>query len=71
MLDLFHKKYQKGRGIRLLGAGLMNLEADGSGRQGDLFAEGNEKERRLEEAILSINAKHPGAALRRGRSTLA
>ena len=70
VLDLFHRKYQKGRGIRLIGAGLMKLEAESSARQGDLFAEGNEKERRLEEAILSINTKHPGAALRRGRSAL-
>ena len=71
VLDLFHKKYQKGRGIRLIGAGLMNLESESSVRQGDLFDQGNEKERRLEEAILSINAKHPGAALKRSRSTLA
>jgi len=71
VLDLFHKKYQKGRGIRLIGAGLMNLETEKSVRQGDLFNQGNEKERRLEEAILSINAKHPAAALKRSRSTLA
>jgi len=71
VLDLFHRKYQKGRGIRLIGAGLMNLEAESSVRQGDLFDQGNGKERRLEEAILSINAKHPGAALKRSRSTLA
>jgi len=71
VLDLFHKKYQKGRGIRLIGAGLMNLETEKTIRQGDLFNQGNEKERRLEEAILSINAKHPGAALKRSRSTLA
>ena len=71
VLDMFHRKYQKGRGIRLIGAGLMNLQAESSARQGDLFGEKNEKERRLEESILKINAKHPGAALRRGRSTLA
>ena len=71
VLDLFHRKYQKGRGIRLIGAGLMNLQTESAARQGDLFGEGNEKERRLEESILKINEKHPGAALRRGRSSLA
>jgi len=71
VLDLFQKKYRKGRGIRLIGAGLMNLEAGNQARQGDLFGSGNEKERRLEESILKINAKHPGAALHRSRSTLA
>jgi len=72
VLDLFHKKFQKGRGIRLIGAGFMNLEAaEGSVRQGDLFEQSSEKERRLEESILKINAKYPGAALRRSRSTLA
>jgi len=70
-LYLFHRKYRKGRGIRLIGAGLINLEAKKTLRQGDLFTQGSEKERRLEESILSINAKYPGAALRRSRSTLA
>ena len=67
VLDLFHKKYQKGRGIRLIGAGLMNLEKEKSAHQGDLFDRENEKERRLEESILKINAKYPDAALRRSR----
>jgi len=66
-LNLFHKKYQQGRGIRLIGAGLMNLETGSSASQGDLFEKENEKERRLEESILSINAKFPDAVLRRGR----
>jgi DNA polymerase-4 len=72
VLDLFHRKYRKdkGLGIRLIGAGFMNLTRGEPIRQGDLFSQGNEKERRLEEAILKINEKHPGAALRRGRSTL-
>ena len=69
-LNLFHKKYQKGRGIRLIGAGLMNLETGNTVRQTDLFDRGSEKERRLEESILKINEKHPGAALHRSRSSL-
>jgi DNA polymerase-4 len=68
VLALFRKKYQNGRGLRLVGAGLMNLE-DGP-RQRDLFDAGAEKERKLEKAILDINRRFPGAALRRSRSRL-
>ena len=69
-LRLFRKKYQKGRGIRLIGAGLMNLESGNKVRQGDLFGQSNEKERRLEESIFKINEKYPGAAVHRSRSEL-
>jgi DNA polymerase-4 len=68
---LFHRKYQKGRGIRLIGAGLANLETGKPARQGELFDAGAEKERNLEKYILEINKKFPGAALRKGRSWLA
>jgi DNA polymerase-4 len=71
VLDLFHKKYQRGRGVRLIGAGLANLTEETNLRQGDLFNVEKEKERRLEEFILKINEKHPTAVLRRGRSFLA
>jgi DNA polymerase-4 len=71
VLNLFHRKYQRGRGIRLIGAGLINLSKSNSLHQGDLFDQEQDKERRLEESILKINSKHPGAALRRSRSTLA
>ncbi|MDR2516104.1 MAG: DNA polymerase IV [Spirochaetaceae bacterium] len=64
-LALFYRKYEAGRGVRLLGAGLLNLEP-ATARQGDLFGTQNEKERRLEEMIVEINRKFPGAALRRG-----
>ncbi|GHV96080.1 DNA polymerase IV [Spirochaetia bacterium] len=67
LLHLFHKKYQKGRGVRLIGAGLMNLETAGV-QQGELFDSANDKERQLEQTILGINQKFPGAALRRGRT---
>ena len=73
-LSLFRRKYQKNRGVRLVGVGLMNLKAEKASIQNDLFnAESemkSEKERRLEESILSINAKFPNAALRRSRSNL-
>jgi DNA polymerase-4 len=72
VLSLFRKKYRAGRGVRLIGAGLLNLEAEQSGGQRELFGSPSgaeaEKERRLEEAILEINKKFPQAALRRFRS---
>jgi DNA polymerase-4 len=68
--SLFHRKYKPGRGVRLIGAGLMNLETDHAPRQMDLFETGNEKERNLEKYILEINKKYPGAALRKGRSMM-
>jgi DNA polymerase-4 len=71
VLDLFHKKYQRGRGVRLIGAGLANLTEENNLRQGDLFDRAKEKERLLEESILKINKKFPEAAIRRGRSILA
>jgi DNA polymerase-4 len=70
VLALFHKKYQTGRGVRLIGAGLMNIE-EGGAAQADLFDIGDEKEQHLEKTILEINKKFPAAALRRGRSWLA
>jgi DNA polymerase-4 len=69
VLALFRKRHRRGKGVRLIGAGLMNLE-NILARQGELFNEEGEKERRLEEAIFEINRKHPNAALRRGRSLL-
>jgi DNA polymerase-4 len=68
LLALFRKKYRHGRGVRLIGAGLMNLETGDGPRQGDLFNGADEKERQLEKTILEINKKYPGAALKRGRS---
>jgi DNA polymerase-4 len=68
--DLFHRKYQKGRGIRLIGGGLANLETGRPARQGDLFDSDDEKERNLEKYILEINKKFPGAMLKKGRSWL-
>ncbi|MDR1277911.1 MAG: DNA polymerase IV [Treponema sp.] len=68
--NLFHRKYHPGKGIRLIGAGLANLETGNAVRQGELFNSGSEKERDLEKYILEINKKFPGAALKKGRSWL-
>jgi DNA polymerase-4 len=67
---LFQRKYQQGRKVRLIGAGLANLETEGKSYQNELFENVNEKERKLEKIILDINKKHPDAQLRRSRSWL-
>ena len=67
LLALFRKKYREGKGIRLLGAGVSNLEPVNPIRQAELFDSVTEKERVLEKSILKINSKYPGAALKRGR----
>ena len=67
ILTVFRGKYQKGRGIRLLGAGLANLETSVT-RQTELFDTKTDKEHQLEKSILEINKKYPNAALKRGRS---
>ncbi|MDR2767160.1 MAG: DNA polymerase IV [Treponema sp.] len=69
LLALFRRKYETGRGVRLLGAGLSGLEEREALRQGDLFGEESEKERRLEKSILAINDKFPNA-VQRGRNWL-
>jgi DNA polymerase-4 len=68
---LFQKKYQGGKRIRLLGAGIANLEKESEGYQSELFETANDKERKLEKFIVEINKKHPNAPLKRGRSWLA
>jgi DNA polymerase-4 len=68
---LLRRKRKSGRGVRLIGAGLLNLETGGSPRQGELFDETDEKKRALDKYILEINKKFPAAALRRGRSLMA
>ncbi|MDR2618638.1 MAG: DNA polymerase IV, partial [Treponema sp.] len=75
ILGLFHKKYQSSGGVRLIGAGLMNLETGNSFHPQELFEDSaargkSRKDRRLEEAILEINRKHPDSVLRRSRSWL-
>jgi DNA polymerase-4 len=68
---LLRKKRKSGRGVRLIGAALLNLETGDVPRQGELFDKTGEKKQALDKYILEINKKFPGAALRRGRSLMA
>jgi DNA polymerase-4 len=70
LVILFRKKYQRGKGIRLIGAGLMNLEDINAPEQAELFGDKNEKEAKLEKTIFEINKKFPDAVIRRSRSYL-
>ncbi|MDR2864728.1 MAG: DNA polymerase IV, partial [Spirochaetaceae bacterium] len=64
---LFHKKYKNGTGIRLIGAGLMNLEDEKKSVQTELFDSGDDKQRQLEKCIHEINKKFPHAAIKKAR----
>jgi DNA polymerase-4 len=63
---LFHRRYKRGRGIRLIGAGLMNLETAGS-YPGELFDFEDERKKKLEKCIHEINKKFPAAAVKKAR----
>ena len=56
---LFEKKYEKGKGIRLLGLGLHNLAQGTEDIQGELFDFGENKRHKLEQAISEIKKKNP------------
>ena len=57
--SLFKKKYDGKSGIRLLGVGLQNIEDVSTPHQQELFDFGEEKKRRLENAILKAQEKNP------------
>lgn len=65
--SLFEKKYNKKLGIRLLGVCLQNLENDNEPRSKELFDFGEEKKRRLEQAILKAQQKDPSLKITKAR----
>jgi len=64
---LFEKKYENGRGIRLLGVGAENIEDTGSSRQQELFDFGEKKKQAVEKAILKLEKKHPDIKVHKAR----
>lgn len=54
---LFFKKYDRQRGIRLLGIGAQNTESDSLPQMKDLFDFGDEKKRKVEQAVLQATKK--------------
>ena len=65
--SLLRKKRNTALGIRLLGLGLQNIEDDSTPRQQELFDFGEEKKRRLENAILKAQEKDPRLKITKAR----
>ncbi len=64
---LFDKKYDGRSSIRLFGVALQNLEEENAPRQQELFDFGDEKKRKVEEAILKAQEKNPGLKITKAR----
>ncbi len=64
---LFDKKYERGRGIRLLGVACEKLYGRDVPDQKSLFDFGEEKKARIEEAIYKMQDKHPEIKIRKAR----
>ena len=66
---LFEKRYQNGRGIRLLGVGFENIFKEEKPYQQDLFSINNdEKKQAVEKAILKLSKKHPELKVSKART---
>ena len=61
------KKYQDGRGIRLLGIACEKVESKDLPSQGELFNSRNEKLSIVEKAIFEMESKNPALKLRKAR----
>ena len=66
--SIFEKKYEIGRGIRLLGAGLENIQGKDAPIQEVLFDFGEKKKQAVENAILKISSKHPEIKIQKART---
>ncbi|MGP1587664.1 MAG: DNA polymerase IV [Treponemataceae bacterium] len=64
---LFYKKYEKNRGIRLLGIGFHNIENKNENNQFQLFDFGEEKKQKLEKTISEIKVKNPNVKIKKAR----
>ena len=65
--ELFEKKYERGRGIRLIGTGLENIETTEKPFQPSLFEDDSEKKQNVEKAILKLKKKHPEINIHKAR----
>ncbi len=66
--SLFERKYEKGRGIRLLGVGFDNITETEDPYQQELFDDGTQKRQAVERAILGLEKNHPGIRIRKART---
>lgn len=65
--NLFRKKYENGRGIRLLGLAAQNIEDTTGGVQSELFDFGEKKKAAVEKAVIQIQKKNPGVRVEKAR----
>ena len=65
--QLFEKKYDYKRGLRLLGVGFENITDKEKDIQQELFDDGSEKKQAVERAILNLEKKHPEIKIQKAR----
>lgn len=68
LTSLFEKKYDKNRGIRLLGVGFENIEKEQKPYQQSLFEDSDKKKQKVEQAILKLQKKHPEIKVQKART---
>lgn len=66
-LSMLEEKWDGRREIRLVGVGVAHVHPEDSVRQGELFADKDEKRRRVEEAALEVNRRLGKEGLTRAR----
>lgn len=65
--NLFYQKYERGRGIRLLGIGFHNIQNGIDDPQGELFDFGEKKKQAIEKTILELKQKNPKIPIKKAR----
>ncbi|MCQ2585713.1 MAG: DNA polymerase IV [Treponema sp.] len=65
--DLFNRKYERTRGVRLLGVGFDNVHKEESTYQQNLFDDGQKKKQAVEKAILKLETKYPDLHVQKAR----
>ncbi len=64
---LFEKKYENGRGIRLLGIAAQNLEDSRQPIQQELFDFGDKKKLAVEKTVIEMQKKNPNITIKKAR----
>ncbi|MBQ2600911.1 MAG: DNA polymerase IV [Treponema sp.] len=66
-ISIFRKKYERNRGVRLIGVACCNLEDSSVPLQQELFDFGDGKKASVENAIYAMEQKNPGIKIRKAR----
>lgn len=64
---LLQKKYEEGRGIRLLGVCISNIESKDTPRQKNLIDFGEKKRQAVENSIMNLSQKFPELKIKKAR----